>query len=99
MDRQALVQVTAKPSCRTSEDAQADSAGGKLCLVAGEVGTVPHTSSPLRPFPQMWTRYSLRKKRCRLGEGVYFCSMYLEIKVSDPTAGLTFGALKSGKVP
>lgn len=30
---------------------------------------------------------------------IFFCSIYLEIKVSNPTPGLTFGALERRGVP
>lgn len=51
------------------------------------------------PFPRCGQDIPLGKRVAASGRGVYFCSMYLEIKVSDSTAGLTFGALKSGRVP
>lgn len=62
-----------------------DNAECELCLFVGEAG------DPLPPCPFV----PLGKSAAAVGV-IFFCSIYLEIKVSNPTSGLTLGALEGG---
>lgn len=83
---------------RSSEDPYVNNAEGKLCLVAGEVGGMPHSLTFM--FLSLDKAGSpLRKKGCSCWGYGFFCSIYLEIKVTDPISGLTFETLESERVP
>jgi hypothetical protein len=83
---------------------------GKLCLVVREVVEVTQSPPTLTPRYTASPRYtvsssrytagtSFREKGCCWGYIFLFCSVYLEIKISDLIANLSFRALEGGAVP